>query len=113
MPVNPPTLAALMLVLILVAGCAGVQQPAPRIIVQDTQTIVRLDTDTSIKGPDDPGRYAEEVLWEKSTAAGIRGRRNCHACPNCEGCVFASVAEGARCVRSHETSRKWPRGHGG
>ncbi|HIN33974.1 MAG TPA: hypothetical protein EYM83_08565, partial [Nitrospirales bacterium] len=58
MPVNPPTLAALMLVLILVAGCAGVQQPAPRIIVQDTQTIVRLDTDTSIKGPDDPGRYA-------------------------------------------------------
>ena len=49
---------ALMFVLILVAGCAGVQQPAPRIIVQDTQTIVRLDIDTSIKGPDDPNRYA-------------------------------------------------------
>lgn len=48
---------ALMLVFILVAGCAGVQPP-PRIIVQDTQTIVRLDMDTSIKGPDDPDRYA-------------------------------------------------------
>ena len=57
MPANPPKLAALMLVLILVAGCAGVQ-PAPRIIAQDTQTIVRLDIDTSIKGPDDPDRYA-------------------------------------------------------
>ncbi len=48
---------ALMFVLILVAGCAGVQ-PAPRIIVQDKQTTVRLDIDTSIKGPDDPDRYA-------------------------------------------------------
>ncbi len=56
MPVNPPKLAALVLVLILVAGCAGVQ-PTPRIIVQDTQTIVQLDTNTSIKGPDDPSRY--------------------------------------------------------
>ena len=54
---------ALMLVFILVAGCAGVQ-PAPRIIVQDTQTIVRLDIDTSIKGPTDPDRYAHPAEIE-------------------------------------------------
>ena len=47
---------ALMLILILVAGCAGVK-PAPRVIVDDTQTIVRLDVDQNIKGPDDPNRY--------------------------------------------------------
>ncbi len=56
MPVNLPTLVSLILVLILVTGCAGVQ-PAPRIIVKDTHTIVRLDIDTRIKGPDDPDSY--------------------------------------------------------
>lgn len=62
----PPILSkhfALMLVFIFVVGCAGVQ-PAPRIIVQDTQTTVRLDIDTGIKGPDDPNRYAHPAKIE-------------------------------------------------
>ena len=63
MPVRLSTLAALILVLSLVAGCAGVQ-PAPRIIVEDTHTIIRLDTDTSIKGPNDPNRYAHPAEIE-------------------------------------------------
>ena len=56
MPIYPPTLVALMLVLILAGGCAGVQ-PAPRVLLHDTHMLVRLDVDTSIKGPDDPQQY--------------------------------------------------------
>ncbi|MBQ28163.1 MAG: hypothetical protein CMH81_08530 [Nitrospiraceae bacterium] len=63
MPVNLSKFAVLTLVFILVAGCAGVH-PASRIIVQDPQTIVRLDIDTSIKGPDDPDRYTHPAEIE-------------------------------------------------
>ncbi len=44
MPLILSTRFALILTFILVAGCAGTK-PAPRVVVEDTHTIVRLDVD--------------------------------------------------------------------
>lgn len=48
--------AALMFVPVLITGCITVQ-PTPRVVLDDAQTMVRLDVDTTLKGPDDPEAY--------------------------------------------------------
>ena len=56
MPARLLKCAALAFVSVLVAGCATIQ-PAPRVVLEDPQTMVRLDTDTSLKRPGDPKAY--------------------------------------------------------
>ena len=49
-----------ILAIILIIGCAGVQTP-PNIIFEDDTHLVRLDRDRSVEGPDDPDRHSHPI----------------------------------------------------
>lgn len=49
-----------ILAIMLITGCVGVQIP-PTIIFQDDTHLVRLDRDRSIGGPDDPDRHTHPI----------------------------------------------------
>ena len=57
---KPAQRVVVILSILLITGCAGVQTP-PNIIFQDDTHLVRLDLDRSIRGPDDPDRHTHPI----------------------------------------------------
>ncbi len=57
---KPAQRVVVILAILLITGCAGVQTP-PNIIFQDDTHLVRLDRDRSIGGSDDPDRHTHPV----------------------------------------------------
>jgi len=61
MHMHPSTSFVLMCILILSTGCASTIHPESQILIQNPDTLIRLDVATHLQGPDDPESYTHPV----------------------------------------------------